>query len=151
MAKFIRQKSFSAKETQAFGEQIARTLTQQTRKTALVLALRGDLGAGKTTFVQGFFHGLGVRKKAQSPTFIIIRRHRIPRGRFSDIFHVDAYRLKQAGQLKALGVKNFFANRKNIFLIEWAERVKTMLPKDVIWLTFCHGTKENERVILTTV
>lgn len=114
---------------------------------AVVFAMQGDLGAGKTTFVQGFFRGLGLKNRAPSPTFIIMRRHGLKRGHFKNIFHVDAYRLKNAAALGVLDFENVLSDPKNIVLIEWADRVKGVLPKGTAWLKFKHGRRENERTI----
>lgn len=153
--------SFSARETKKFGEQSARRAVAKThtkgaphrgvsgeRRTALTLALAGGLGAGKTTFVQGFFRGLGLKKAPASPTFIIMRRRPLRQNKyFSNIFHVDAYRLKKAGDMKLLGFKDILADPRNIVLVEWAEKIRRILPKDAVWLRFRHGKKENERHI----
>lgn len=126
-------------------------------KRALVFALRGELGAGKTTFVQGFLKGLGVRKRAPSPTFVIMRRYALPRagahagkrGIFKNAFHVDAYRLARAKRhLAALGLGKILSDPENIILVEWADRAKGVLPPGVIWLTFRHGKNANERHII---
>ena len=105
-------RSFSSGETKKFGERLAeritRGATRSGRKGAVVLALRGDLGTGKTTFAQGFLKGLGVKKRVASPTFVIIRRRALRRSHsarrkvFTNIFHIDAYRLKSAAHLAAL-------------------------------------------------
>lgn len=110
--------------------------------------MTGDLGAGKTTFTQGFFHGLGLKKRAQSPTFIIMRRHALKKSKFKNIFHIDAYRLKKPEHLEMLGFKELAEDPKNIILIEWAERAKKIIPKTALWLNFKHGKKENERTII---
>ena len=131
---------------------------------AAVFALVGDLGAGKTMFAQGFFRGLGLKRRSPSPTFIIMRRHtlsrrahaahtpyaphRARRGTFSNVFHVDAYRLKSARHLAALDFKDVLSNPHNVVLIEWADRVKKIIPKGAIWLHFRHGKRENERSII---
>jgi tRNA threonylcarbamoyladenosine biosynthesis protein TsaE len=144
--------SFSSEGTKKFGEGLAtKLLGHQSAfdpRGALVFALRGDLGAGKTTFVQGFLKGLGLKKRAPSPTFVIMRRHVLKHKKFSNIFHVDAYRLKNAEQLDALDFKAVLADPRNIVLVEWADRVRSALPARAIWLRFEHGKKENERAIL---
>lgn len=155
-------RSFSSEETKKFGEELGKNLWKKIArgKNAAVFALAGDLGAGKTTFVQGFFNGLGLKKRSPSPTFIIMRRRSVPRAprratahsprraALSDIFHVDAYRLKNAAHLAALDFENVLSNPRNVVLIEWADRVKKILPKDAVWLTFRHGKRENERYII---
>jgi len=112
-----------------------------------VFALKGNLGAGKTTFVQGFFRGLGL-KRAASPTFIIMRRYSLKRGIFKNVYHMDAYRLKKTKELKVLEFGEILADPQNIVLIEWPERIKNILPKNVKWIIFKHGKKEDERIII---
>lgn len=150
-------RSFSSDATKQFGELLAKRITEGApgvaRRTALVLALQGDLGAGKTTFTQGFFKGLGVKRRAVSPTFVIMRRYGIPPGRkapadrFTDIFHFDAYRLKKAEDMEVLEFGDVISNPHHIVLVEWPERIKGALPKSTIFLQFQYGKKENERKI----
>ncbi len=151
-------RSFSSKETKNLGALFAkRILTNSGPKKkaehktggALIFALEGDLGAGKTTFVQGLFDGLKIKRRATSPTFIIMRRHGIKKAKFKNIFHIDAYRLKSEAQLEALDFKKIAADRRNVIVIEWADQVKKVFPKTgtVIAIRFMHGRKENERKI----
>lgn len=120
------------------------------REHALVLALKGDLGAGKTTFTQGFAKGLGIARRLISPTFVIMRHYSLTKSKkaqFTDLYHIDAYRMKDLDALKMLGVDDLLANPQNIILMEWPEKMRKLLPKSTIWLEFDHGKKENERVI----
>lgn len=157
----MRKTTKNAEETKKIAGQIARKILKKgLGKTATVLALQGDLGSGKTTFVQGFFKGLGIKSRALSPTFIIFRRHRIPRPKgfsttnrslpttYSFVYHMDAYRLKDEKELGPLGLKKLFKESENIFLIEWAENIKKELPKKTIWIKFSHGKSEKERSII---
>jgi tRNA threonylcarbamoyladenosine biosynthesis protein TsaE len=145
--------SSSSKETQKLGEALAKKLLKK-RKRALVIALSGGLGAGKTTFAQGFLKGVGLNKRAQSPTFIIMRRHRLAQRsksssgwRFANVFHVDAYRLKEAKHLGELGFKDIAADPHNVILLEWPERAKKVVPKDALWISFEYGKQAHERTI----
>ncbi|MBU6500438.1 MAG: tRNA (adenosine(37)-N6)-threonylcarbamoyltransferase complex ATPase subunit type 1 TsaE [Patescibacteria group bacterium] len=141
-------KTFSSAETKVFGEKLAKKFTTPySSRGALILALSGELGSGKTTFTQGFLRGLGIRKKTTSPTFIIFRRFAVKSTWFKNLYHVDAYRLKKPRELAALGFKEILRDPKNIVLIEWAENIKSILPKNALWLRFHHGKKENEREI----
>jgi tRNA threonylcarbamoyladenosine biosynthesis protein TsaE len=120
-----------------------------------VFALQGDLGAGKTTFVQGFLRGLGSKKRITSPTFILMRRHALHAGRagrtkFKNVFHVDAYRLKKPEHMAALALDVILDEPNNIILIEWPEQVKKFLPKNMTWIKFKYGEKENERTVVIT-
>jgi tRNA threonylcarbamoyladenosine biosynthesis protein TsaE len=144
--------SYSSEETKAFGAEIAkkvidRRLSLAKREHAIVIALRGDLGAGKTTFTQGFFRGLGIKRNPISPTFIIMRRYKIPIRRFADIYHFDAYRLKKAEDVAVLEFENILSDPRNIVLVEWPEKIKGALPRDTVRLVFIHGKIENERII----
>ncbi len=116
-----------------------------------MFALRGDLGAGKTTFVQGFLKGLGSRARVTSPTFILMRRYRLKGKKFSNVFHIDAYRLKTPGHLSALELGAVFADPRSIVLVEWPERAGRLLPKNSTRVTFAHGKKENERIVAITM
>ncbi len=115
------------------------------QKDTLVLALSGDLGSGKTTFIQGFIRGLGVRNKITSPTFVLVKNYKLKALNYKYVYHVDCYRIKSAGELLKLGLKEILKNPQNIVLIEWAERIRRVLPKNAIWLKFEHGQKINER------
>jgi tRNA threonylcarbamoyladenosine biosynthesis protein TsaE len=120
----------------------------------VVIALRGDLGTGKTTFTQGFFCGLGIKRNPISPTFVIMRRYKIPANRkslianrFREVYHFDAYRLKKEEDVEVLGFGKIMSDPKNIILVEWPEKIKGVLPRGTIRLDFVHGKKENERTI----
>lgn len=105
----------SARETQKVGEGIAKKI-----KGGGVVCLYGDLGAGKTTLVQGIARGLGIKKRVISPTFIIMRN-------YDRLYHIDLYRLDDA---KTLGLEEIWSDPANILLIEWPERAESMLPKN---------------------
>lgn len=100
-----------------------------------VIALTGDLGAGKTTFVQGFARGLGIKEKVISPTFIIVRQHKIP-GTKKMLFHIDLYRLEDENSLLSSGIKDLLNDPKNLVLVEWAEKAKKLLSKKTIQINF---------------
>lgn len=116
---------------------------------ALVLALQGELGAGKTTFAQGFAKDLGIRERVMSPTFVISRRSAIPKGsRFKSFFHIDCYRLRKPADLLSVGWKDIVKDSSNIVLLEWPERVRRLLPKDAIVLRFSYAKGKNARLIV---
>ncbi|GAI22799.1 unnamed protein product, partial [marine sediment metagenome] len=96
----------------------------------------GDLGGGKTTFLQGFAKGLGIKEKILSPTFIILRKFLIPKSQFLNFFHIDCYRISRPKEILDLGFKEIISNSKNIVTIEWAERIQKILPKETIILKF---------------
>ena len=95
-----------------------------------VLALHGDLGAGKTTFVQGLAQGLGITEAVTSPTFNLFNVHRGPRAR---LVHLDAYRLEHDDQLDALMLEDFLVSPW-VLAVEWPERIAGWLPAGTLHL-----------------
>ncbi len=142
-------KTTSSAQTKRIAAGLAKELlrVKTKRKKALVLALSGDLGSGKTTFVQRFLRSLGIRKKITSPTFVIFKRFKIQDLRFKNGYHIDCYRIKKSKELLDLGIKEILNNPQNIVLIEWAEKIKKSLSRDTIWLRFYHGKKINQRIL----
>lgn len=121
--------SSSVEETQAFGEQLGRTL-----RAGDIVALHGELGSGKTTLIQGIARGLG-RDPAtiKSPTFVLMREYQGD----TPLVHVDGYRLEGAPAAAALDLDLLFSPRK-ITLIEWAERFANLLPDDRLDIHLSH-------------
>ena len=142
--------SQSAKQTQKFAKFIAEEIIKTKFKgnRAVVLALKGNLGSGKTTFAQGFLKGLGVKKKITSPTFVIQKNYILHTTYYKKAYHIDCYRIKKSQELLILGIKEIFDNPQNIVLIEWPERILRILPKEKITINFKYGKKENERKIV---
>jgi len=136
-------------ETKKFAGLLAKKILSRPyeKKLALVIGLSGDLGAGKTTFIQGFCRSIGIRKRITSPTFVLFKRFKVNNPRFANLYHIDCYRLKKPEELLKLGFKEILNNPQNIVLIEWAEKIKKILPKKIIRISFEYGKKENERNI----
>ena len=137
----------SREETLELGSDLASLLEALRHPRALVVGLEGNLGGGKTTFIQGMFSGLGIRQPAVSPTFTIIRPYHRRAGSLRHVYHIDCYRLEDPRELTALGFPELLADPQNLILIEWADMVKPLLPSDTLWLLFRHGATENERSI----
>lgn len=112
-----------------------------------VLALYGDLGAGKTKFLQGLSNGLGVKNQVNSPTFNILKLYKVVANkRIKSFCHIDAYRLNSEKDLLSLGIEEYFQNDKTVTAIEWAEKIKDIWPKNVIIINIKH-ISEFEREI----
>jgi len=112
-----------------------------------VLAMSGNLGAGKTTFIKGLAYGLKIKSKIVSPTFILLRTY--SKGiRQLTLCHLDLYRLE--GNIKKevenLGLFDIWQDSENIVAIEWAEKIKDILPKNTTWIKF-KNIDENKRKI----
>ncbi len=141
----------NAEETQKLGETVAACLMEKGSVSALphIVCLYGNLGMGKTTFVQGFARGLGITSRLLSPTFIIVRRHRLKAvDRF--LYHLDLYRINTQQSIEDVGVQEIFDDSRNIVLIEWAERLGSLLPKKRVDIRFSCGKADQERRIEIT-
>lgn len=119
--------SDSEKDTKQIAQKLAKKIDHG------VIALSGNLGTGKTTFVQGFAKGLGISEKIISPTFVLIRQHQIPSIN-KVLYHIDLYRLEE-WEIKNLGLEDLLNDSNNLILIEWANKIKHLLPKKTINIT----------------
>lgn len=140
--------SASSSETKKIAKALARKIREGKypsatpnggAKKAVVIGLVGELGSGKTTFAQGFAKGLDVKEKILSPTFVILKK-------FGNLYHIDCYRLKDPKELLALGWRKIVADPKNIVLIEWADRIKKILPKNTIWMGLEHAGPKKRKI-----
>ncbi len=121
----------SEEETLRFGTFIANNIPKQS-----ILALSGDLGAGKTTFVKGMAIGLGIEEPILSPTFVLLNI-------YQNLYHFDLYRLEHVSEFLDLGFDECF-QKNAIVTIEWPERIEAILPENTIYFKFTH---ENEKRI----
>lgn len=129
----------SAAETRALATELAAALPPDT-----TLALHGDMGVGKTTFVQGLAHGLGVPQQVTSPTFAI---HSVYQGATRKLVHLDAYRLENERQLDSLLLEEFLTSPWCL-AIEWPEKTGAWLPKDAWHLTLSIVDGDKHRLVL---
>jgi tRNA threonylcarbamoyladenosine biosynthesis protein TsaE len=129
--------SRSAEETAALGESVARTLG-----TGAVLALTGDLGAGKTHFVKGVARGLGFAGEVTSPTFTLIHEYH---GGRHPLFHADLYRIESADEAIRAGLDEYLAAAA-VIAIEWAEKFPALIPDGARWFDF-HLLEDGTRQI----
>lgn len=116
--------------------------------TACVLALHGDLGAGKTTFVQTLARYLGVDDTVTSPTFVIMKSYHTTHELFTQLVHIDAYRIDDIDEMRPLRFREILAAPESLVCIEWAERIETLLPEHTIHLTFS-GNEETRTIIVS--
>lgn len=120
--------SNSVQETKKFAKEISKKTKQ-----GQVVALKGDLGSGKTTFSQGFAKGLGIDQHVGSPTFKLVSEYV---GSSLNLYHVDCYRLNNIQEFLNLGGENLLLPDNGITLIEWADIIQELLPKGTIEIEF---------------
>jgi tRNA threonylcarbamoyladenosine biosynthesis protein TsaE len=127
--------TYNAEQTKEYAKNLSANL-----KGGEVILLYGDLGSGKTTFVQGLAEGLGIKSPVLSPTFVLRRQHLGKRG----LIHYDFYRLESPKDLQVLDLEADI-NPENVVIIEWADKIG--YDKDQSIKMYFRSLSENERVI----
>jgi len=143
----------NSSQTRMVGKRLARKFLKISKRGALVVTLDGDLGNGKTTFLQGLAKGLGIKEKVLSPTFVILRKFKIlplehSKSQFNSFYHLDCYRIKEPKEILDMGFAEIISNSSNIVAIEWAENIKEALPEDRISLKIEFVNKNIRKIIL---
>ncbi|MEX2028226.1 MAG: tRNA (adenosine(37)-N6)-threonylcarbamoyltransferase complex ATPase subunit type 1 TsaE [Candidatus Curtissbacteria bacterium] len=133
--------SSSEEETQKIGEDLGKNL-----KGGDIVALYGELGAGKTVFVKGIAVSLGIKKRILSPTFVFMRSYPIATG--NQFVHIDLYRGSDLASFEALGLEEVFT-KENIVVLEWADRLGKMLPPKRIDVELIKEDEQKRRVKIT--
>lgn len=158
----------SFQETQKMGKELAKNLIP-----GQVICLSGELGTGKTTFVQGLLKGLKIKGPYTSPTFLIMKQYHVtclPEVATSlqagnmkhktkktkmlhascfmphDVYHIDAYRVNEKDILN-LGWEEIIQDKNNIIVVEWAERIKKIIPPSARWINFHWEEKEKRKIV----
>lgn len=125
----------NAEETQTFAQGFAKKL-----HGGDIVLLYGNLGAGKTTFVQGLARGLGITHRIISPTFIILRTYKVKsenqESKIKNFYHVDLYRLESEKEIEDIGLLDLMRKQENIVVIEWPEKLGQLLPENAWQLHF---------------
>lgn len=143
----------SPEETQAVAASLIHLLMgkQGVRGTSTIVALRGDLGAGKTVFVKGAAKALGVTETVTSPTFVVERRYPLPEGVvWRNLVHIDAYRLENEDELYALGWERVATDPGNLIMIEWPGQVGFGVPERAVWVDIEHLDEGTRRIMIGT-
>ena len=130
MSKGLIKISKNTKETEKIAKIFLGEILKKgnSKQGALVVGLKGDLGAGKTTFFQSVAKNLGIKDKVISPTFVIMKKYSLKNKKYDFVFHLDAYRLKNEKELLNLGWEEIIKNNKHLVFIEWPENVEKIIP-----------------------
>ena len=137
----------NSQETKAFAKKMLGELLKlnMNKRSSLVLCLEGNLGGGKTTFVQGLAEGLGIKEVVSSPTFLIMKKYTAPDRKRTNacllskkynLYHFDCYRISNYQEILDLGFEDIISGKNNIIAIEWPEKIKKILPKERINIKF---------------
>lgn len=133
-------------QTRKLGEILAKEL-----RGGEIVCLTGELGSGKTTFAQGVLKGLGAKGPYTSPTFIVLKHYKIKNtgknSKVENIYHIDVYRVG-AKDILDLGWEEIIAGENNVVIVEWAERIKSIIPKRAAWIKFEYRGKDEREIII---
>jgi len=158
--------TISPNQTKKLGETLAKEILKtQPKKLAQILGLEGDLGGGKTTFLQGLARGLGIKQKILSPTFILMRKYQLTTNNKqlttknrrlrvvscklkSYFYHIDCYRIKKPKEILDLGFREIISNPKNIVAIEWSDHVRKIIPEDSLIIKFELANKNKRKIVI---
>jgi len=145
----------NSSQTKKLGENLAKKIIKLSQKKgALIIALSGDLGAGKTTFVQGLAKGLEIKEKITSPTFVLMKKFQIRKNlrldsqKFASFFHIDCYRIQRPEEILNIGFKEIISNSQNIVVIEWSEKIEEILPKNNIKIKFDFMGQNTRKIVV---
>ena len=140
----------NSKQTRKLGELLASELRE-----GEIICLSGELGSGKTTFSQGVLKGLGAKGPYTSPTFLVMKHYKkeipnkskITKSKIRNIYHFDMYRVGPKDILD-LGWEEIIADKNNVVIVEWAERIKSIVPKRAVWIKFGHRGKNDREITI---
>lgn len=137
--------SRSEENTQNIAKEIFQKHERFVGRRSIIFALMGEMGTGKTQFTKGLGKALGIKEEIVSPTFNLVSEYR-------NLFHIDAWRLKEPKELNILGFIKMIENKNTVIAIEWAEKVMQEIKKQrdqavIIWVEIKYGTRVNERLI----
>jgi tRNA threonylcarbamoyladenosine biosynthesis protein TsaE len=134
-------KTNTPRQSQKVAEKFAKTL-----EAGDVIALYGDLGAGKTIFAQGIAKGLKIKRKITSPTFVFMRSYSFIKNKQPlTFYHLDLYRGEENSDFRALGLEEIFS-QDSIVVLEWAEKITKSLPKKRIDITIERVNEKTRKI-----
>jgi tRNA threonylcarbamoyladenosine biosynthesis protein TsaE len=114
-----------------------------------VIALTGDLGAGKTTFTKGIALALGIKDKITSPTFVLMKQYitKLNKQKIKNFIHTDCYRFVSSSDALSIGLDEYLGQSKTICIIEWPEIIQDILPDETIWININHVSEDEREII----
>ncbi len=135
------------KETNNCAVELAREIALKPQKgSATVVGLKGDLGSGKTHFTKALAKELGITETVLSPTFVIMKVYKLKTKSYKLFVHIDAYRLENKNELLSIGWEEILSDPKNLIVVEWPEKVKGLMPKNMREIKFRHVDEKTREI-----
>lgn len=142
------KKEFHINQIHAIAKEVLEKAKNSISSSATIVALSGDLGAGKTTLTQAMGRELGVKESIISPTFVIMKIYELKKQTWKHFIHIDAYRLDSAEELEKLGWNNIISDSENLVLIEWPERVQKIISSTALKIKLEHINEEERKITI---
>lgn len=136
------------KDLEKVAGNLIKVINSKKLKDAIVVALSGDLGSGKTTLTQTICKKFGIKNKIISPTFVIMKKYPIKNKKFKALIHIDAYRLNKKEEMIHLGWNEIMSDNQNIIIVEWPERIKELIPSNAIKIRLSHIDEKTRGVAI---
>lgn len=141
------KKTFNLNELDMVADEVIAKIGEIATDTALIVALSGDLGAGKTALTQKVAAKLGVKEHVISPTFVILKNYKTEHDLFKNLVHIDAYRLDSSMELVTLGWIEIVKDKNNLIVLEWPEKVPECLKENnVCHIKLTHIDEETRQI-----
>ena len=140
--------SHSLEETNQISLDFLAKISQIKNEQALVVALFGDLGSGKTTFTKGFAEFVGIKKTITSPTFVISKEYPVASSSIKKLVHVDCYRLSSEEDAENTGLTDYLNGGDAILILEWPENIESILPKNVKKIYFEYIDEKTRKITI---
>jgi len=137
--------SKSKENTQGIASNLAKSL-----EVGKIIAFRGNLGSGKTTFIQGLAQGLNINTRISSPTFVIFKKYKVlNHKKIKWFYHFDLYRINSLEEIIDLGFEEIINNKNSLIAIEWAEKIKELLPQDSLNIKIKFINKNYRKIVIS--
>lgn len=140
------ERNFKLENIKEVSEQILKEIKSIEKDKALIVALRGNLGAGKTTLVKQIAKNLGIKENLISPTFVIMKFYKTKDLKFKKVIHIDAYRLESKDELNKIGFYELLEDKSNLIFIEWPENIDGAIGKDAFFINIDHIDETTRKI-----
>jgi tRNA threonylcarbamoyladenosine biosynthesis protein TsaE len=145
--KSLKIKTHSMEETFSLGVLLGEEILKTKLKGPFIIGFSGNLGSGKTLFIQGLAKGLKIKNKIKSPTFLILRKYKVRHKTIKNFYHIDAYRIKKNEDIENSGIKDALKDKNALLAIEWVDIIKKQIPKIDIEIHLKHKLKNSREII----
>lgn len=145
-------KTFSKNQINEIAQMVLARAMEKDTESAVVVALSGDLGAGKTTLAQHIAEDLCIADNVISPTYVLMKKYEILslvyNPRFTHLIHIDAYRIEDIAEMKMLGWEGIVSDSHNLIIVEWPEKISPLIPVHALSVSLAHHDQDTRLIVV---